>query len=475
MSPGHDATDPLHYLEATQLARLIRERKVSPVEVVQAHLQRIEAVNPKLNAIVTLMADSALAQAHAAERALAEGQELGPLGGVPFTIKDCLDTADTPTQRGSRLFAGRTPRADATGVARLRAAGAIPLAKTNLPEFTLWWETDNALTGRTNNPWDLTRTPGGSSGGESAAISAGLSPLGIGTDVGISVRGPASLTGLVALKPTHGRIPLTGNYPPGPNRLWHVGPMARSVRDVALAYECMKGPDGQDGFAIAAPDAGSGRSWGRGLPVRVGWIADSTTFGPIDPDVVAAVRHAAEWLEGLGCHVRPARLPLLEEVDCTRAAAPFFAETLLFLRPLTAGREGELSSAGQRLLTRAEPSFAAHVEAELLVERLKSAFAAWFQDYDVLLCPVIPFTAPAHGQKRYRVAGQEVETAQMMRATLPFNLTGLPALAVPMAFSLEGLPIGVQLVARWFDEALLLDVGARLEPAHPGRSRRPDL
>jgi Asp-tRNA(Asn)/Glu-tRNA(Gln) amidotransferase A subunit family amidase len=187
------------YSDATRLAELIRTREVSPVEVMQAHLERIKAVNPKVNAIVTVVGN-ALEAAKAAEAAVLAGDDLGPLHGVPISVKDSIDTADVLTQRGSPIFKGRIPEADAVSVARLKRAGAIVLAKTNLPEFSYSTETDNLLTGRSNNPWNVDRTPGGSSGGESAAIAAGMSPLGLGTDLAISVRGPAAQTGIVALK-----------------------------------------------------------------------------------------------------------------------------------------------------------------------------------------------------------------------------------------------------------------------------------
>ena len=233
------------FSDATRLAELVRTREVSPVEIMRAHLDRIAATDPAINAIVTL-APGALDAARAAEAAVLAGEDLGPLHGVPFTVKDSIDTAGVPTQRGSPIFRGRVPDTDATSVARMRKAGAILLAKTNLPEFSYWIESDNLLSGRTSNPWDVTRTPGGSSGGESAAIAAGMSPLGLGTDLAISVRGPAAQTGITSLKPTHGSVPMTGIWPRAPRRFWHVGPMARSVRDVALAFAQLAGPDGQD-------------------------------------------------------------------------------------------------------------------------------------------------------------------------------------------------------------------------------------
>src|SRR6266436_1963982 len=238
------------FSDATKLAELVRTKQVSPVEVVQAHLERIAAVNPKINAIVTL-ADGALKAAKAAEAAVLSGEELGPLHGVPFTVKDSIDAAGVMTQRGSPIFKGRLPDTDATSVARMKKAGGILLAKTNLPEFSYWIESDHLLTGRSNNPWHIERTPGGSSGGESAAIAAGMSPLGLGSDLAISVRGPAAHTGIVGLKATHGRIPMTGIFPRVPRRFWHVGPMARSVRDIALAYSVLAGPDGFDGFSTS--------------------------------------------------------------------------------------------------------------------------------------------------------------------------------------------------------------------------------
>ena len=248
-------TDAIYYKDATELATLIRTKQLSPREVVQAHLDRIEAVNPKVNAIVTLIAEDALKAATAAETAVLNGGDLGIFHGVPFTIKDAIDTAGVRTQRGSKIFSGNIPQKDATVVTRFKAAGAIPLAKTNLPEFSAWQETDNLVTGLSKNPWNLDRTPGGSSGGESAAIAAGLSPIGIGSDVAISVRGPAALTGIVGLKATHGRIPYTGHWPEVLNRYWHIGPLARSVRDIATAFSIMQGPDGIDGLAIHAKTA----------------------------------------------------------------------------------------------------------------------------------------------------------------------------------------------------------------------------
>ncbi len=454
-------TTPVHYQDATTLAALIRTKKVSSREVVQAHLDRVAAVNPQINAVVTLMADDALDAADAADRAVADGAVLGPLHGVPFSIKDALDTAGVLTQRGSKLFAGHIPTADATAVARFKAAGGIPLMKTNLPEFSAWTETDNLLTGRTNNPWNLARTPGGSSGGESAAIAAGLSPIGIGSDVAISVRGPAAFTGIAALKATQGRVPYTGHYPAITRRWWHVGAMARTVGDVALGYSILKGPDGVDGYAVHPRDTDAGASRVPGQPLRIGWVTDAA-FGPVDPEIAAAVASAASRLAELGHTVEQVTLPFLGN-PLAALMTLVFGEIVPSIKALAAGREGDLHAIGAGIVGMADPDFTDFLAAEAQGEELRSAFAGFFETYDVLLTPVNPMTATPHGAQELVVNGVTVPWTHVMSATSPFNLTGLPALSVPYAFSSEQLPIGIQLVGKWLDEAMLLRLGAMLE------------
>jgi aspartyl-tRNA(Asn)/glutamyl-tRNA(Gln) amidotransferase subunit A len=466
-------TDPLYYLDATALAALIRTKQLSSREVVQAHLDRISEVNPKINAVVTLMADAALKSADAADNAVATGTELGPLHGVPFTIKDSLDSAGVLTQRGSRLFAGNIPTKDATAVARFKAAGGIPLAKTNIPEFSAWTETDNLVTGRTNNPWNLERTPGGSSGGESAAIAAGMSPIGIGSDVAISVRGPAAFTGIAALKATHGRIPYTGHYPTVTSHWWHVGPMARTVRDVALGYSLLNGRDGIDGYAIHARDAEVGAGSIAGRPIRVGWVSDAA-FGPVDPEITAAVAAAAKQLADLECEVEQVSLPFIGD-PLAALMTLVYGEIVPYIKALAKGRETDLHAIGRGIVGMSDPSFADFSTAESNVEALRSAFAGYFRKYDVLLCPVNPMTATPHGAQELVVNGVTVPWTHVMRATSPFNLTGLPALSVPYAFSSEKLPIGIQLVSRWLDESTILRLGALLERKGGLGERRPNI
>ena len=468
-------SNELIYSDATRLAELIRTREISPVEVVKAHLDRIEAVNPKVNAIVTI-ADEALKSAAKAEAAVLRGEELGPLHGVPFTAKDSIDTANVPSQRGTPIFRGRTPDTDATSVARLKKAGGILLAKTNLPEFSYWIESDNLLTGRTKNPWNLDLTPGGSSGGESAAIAAGMSPLGLGTDLSISLRGPAAHTGIMSLKATHGRIPMTGIWPREPRRFWHVGPMARSIRDLSLAFSQLAGPDGQDGYSSSAVpfDNRIGNFGNRSL--RVGWLVEPG-LGPVDRETKATVEAAAAALKEFGHPVEPVRIPALER---DFALDIFSRLHVLEMKPgfvkTTAGRsEDEISYMARFMLSLPDTPASDYIDAVQGAERLKDGFAEYFQKYDVLLTPVLPTPSFRHGQTELQISGQIVNVMGIMSATTPLTVTGLPGISMRFGTSHEGMPIGVQIVGTWQAESTILQVASQLEEVSPVRNLHPSL
>jgi aspartyl-tRNA(Asn)/glutamyl-tRNA(Gln) amidotransferase subunit A len=463
------------FSDATGLAELIRTKRLSPVEVVRAHLDRIEAVDPKVNAIVTV-AEDALAAARKAEAAVMAGGELGPLHGVPFTVKDSIDTAGVKTQRGSPIFRGRVPDADATSVARLKKAGGILLAKTNLPEFSYWIESDNLLSGRSNNPWNLDRTPGGSSGGESAAIAAGMSPLGLGTDLAISVRGPAAQTGIVSLKATHGRVPMTGIWPRAPRRFWHVGPMARSIRDLALAFSQLAGPDGLDAFASSTVPFDAGIGVEPGLKLRVGWMV-GPGFGPIDTEVAATVQAAAEALKGEGHHVEHVRIPALERDFALDVFNKLHVmEMKPAFREATAGRpDDEIYKMAKTMLSLPDTSIEDYVAAEQAAERLRDGYAAYFRNYDVLLTPVLPVPAHKHSIQELVVNGETVDLTYLQGTTVPLNVTGLPGLSMRFGTSREGLPINVQLAGSWQAETTILSAASVLESVSPVRGLHPSL
>ncbi|ACU61714.1 amidase [Chitinophaga pinensis] len=467
--------NPIYYQDAGTLAKMIRDRDISPVEVMKAHLDRIEAFNPAINAIVTI-ADNAMEVAKKAENAVLRGNELGPLHGVPFTVKDSIDTANILTQRGSPIFKGRIPDSDATSVARMKQAGGILLAKTNIPEFSYWIESDNLLSGRSNNPWDLSRTPGGSSGGESAAIAAGMSPIGLGTDLAISVRGPAAQTGIVSLKATHGRVPMTGIWPRVPRRFWHVGPMARSIRDLQIAFGVLSGPDGLDGFSSSNYLLNGGVGSIPDRKLRIGWMV-GPGFGPVDSEVIKTVEAAADALKSLGLLVEPVGIPALERDFALDVFNRLHVmEMKKAFREATAGRsQEELYKMSKTMLSLPDTSMEDFIDAEQAAERLKDGFAGYFSKYDALLTHVLPVPAHKHGVESFIINGQKVDPTYLQGATVPLNITGLPGIAMRFGTSKEGLPIAVQIVGSWLNESTILHIASLLESVSPVRGLHPGI
>jgi Asp-tRNA(Asn)/Glu-tRNA(Gln) amidotransferase A subunit family amidase len=455
----------LTFLSAVEMARLIREKKISPVELIEAHLGKIAELNPRLNAFVHIDAVSARQQAREAEKLVTTGKPVGALHGVPISIKSSVEVAGLRCESGSRLRAGIVAKQDAPLVRRLRGAGAIVLGVTNTPELLMAWETDNLLYGRTNNPWDLTRTAGGSSGGEAAAIAAGMSAGGVGSDGGGSIRVPAHFCGICGLKPTPGRIPATGHYPSsaGPFALIGVvGPMARTVADVRALFEAMQGPDVGD--ACAAPVPLRSPEVRAIKALTIGYFEDDG-HTPVTPGTRAAVRGAAEALRADGFHVEPFQAPELDEArDLWRKF--FVVAGGMLLRPMFREREGDLSPILKQFLelSSAESLLTGEslLDAWMRRDTLRAQFLTQMRRYPILLCPAAAIPAFCHGERCWTIDGKSVQYLDAWSYTEFFNLLGNPAAVVPVSQSPEGLPIGVQIVGCPWEEEKVLAVAAIL-------------
>ena len=461
----------LTFLPATTMAAQIREKKISPAELADAHLAKIDRLNPLLNAFVHVDPDRVRREARAAEAAVTEtsGQALGPLHGVPISIKSSLEVAGLRCESGTRLRAGFVPTHDAPLVTCLRNAGAIILGVTNTPELLMAWETDNLLYGRTNSPWNLERTPGGSSGGEAAAIAAGMSAGGVGSDGGGSIRVPAHFSGICGLKPTPGRIPSTGHFPAsgGPFALIGVvGPMARTVADLKTLFEVMQGPD--DGDTCAAPVPVRWPTEDEARKLRIGFFEDDGRT-PVTSETRAAVRTAAEALQRAGFQVEPFRPEGLEEAR--QLWRKFFVVAgAMLIRPMFHGekpREHDLSPTLKQFLemSAAEPALTADSLLDAWIRRdvARADFLAQMRRYPILLCPAAAIPAFRHGERSWQIDGKTVNYLDAWSYTEWFNLLGNPAAVVPVSNSREGLPIGVQIVGRPWEEEQVLAVAASLE------------
>jgi amidase len=425
----------LTYLPARALAQAIRARDVSALEVVEAHLNRIAAVNPSLNAVVQLTDERARQQARAADAALVRGEAVGPLHGVPFTVKDVIETAGVVCAAGLPERATFVPQRDATVVARLRAAGAILLGKTNVPPGGGGIECDNLVYGRTNNPYDLDRTPGGSSGGEAAIIAAGGSPLGLGSDSGGSIRLPAHNCGVAGIKPTINRVPATGagHSADLSDARTVVGLLARSVDDLALALPLIAGEDGQDAgivpVPLLAPEAVDPRA------LRVAFYTHDGVSEPT-AETAKAVQAAAQALAGAGATVEEARPDGLERAwDLTQSVWRSYL--------------GEMTARDYHQFT-------------ARWTRFRSRTLAFMQSWDVIVCPTCACPAVPHG------TSTDFQQATMISYTVAYSLTGWPCVTVRAGTSPEGLPIGVQVIARPWREDVALAAALLIEQACGG-------
>ena len=463
-------SDDLAFTPATELIAAYRAKTLSPVEATQAALARIDAHNERLNAFCLVDHEGALAAARESEARWAKDAPLGLVDGVPASVKDLVLTRGWPTLRGSKTVAADQPwDEDAPAVARLREHGAVLLGKTTTCEYGWKGVTDNPLTGITRNPWNVERTPGGSSGGAAAAVAAGMGPLAIGTDGGGSIRIPCGFTGLVGIKATYGRVPV---YPASTfGTLSHLGPMTRTVADAALMLSVMAGADARDWLALPAP-AGD---WLGGLEdgvegLRVAFSAD-LGYVHVDPEIAALAAAAAETFDALGATVEAVDPGFANPQECFRVL--WYAGAANLLRTFGADEReridpGLVAIAGEGARLSALDLLAAENARAALGIRM----SAFLGDYDVLLTPTLPLAAFAAGEEVPPGSGLE-RWFEWTPFSYPFNLTGQPAATVPCGFTSDGLPAGLHIVGPRHGEARVLRAAQAFQVARPTADRRP--
>jgi Asp-tRNA(Asn)/Glu-tRNA(Gln) amidotransferase A subunit family amidase len=456
---------PVTQQSACELLKLLRTKKISSLELADEYIRQIERLNPLINALVDFDPERVREQARAIDHT---SGTLGPLAGLPVTVKSSISSAGYRCEIGSVVNKGSIPAKDATVVTRLRQAGAVILGTTNCPEYLMAYVTDNLLHGRTNNPWSLDYTPGGSSGGESAAIAAGMSAGGLGSDSGGSVRVPAHFTGICSLKPTPGRIPGDGHLPPciGPfSFLGAIGPMARTIDDVTLLFNSLSGQDPVD--PVSPPVALHTPSLDEVRRRPIGYFEDDD-ITPVTPETRQAIQDAAAALRNAGFDVRPFRPKALEQAR--KLWELFFMRCgAMFEEALVRGHEDKLSPVFRDFLARA------HFAGPLTADELLTAWAeadiirhhllVQMQEYPLLLCPVAAVPAFRHEERSWTIEGQQVEYLDAMRYSQWFNLLAAPAAVVPVGRSPERLPIGVQIVGRPFEDEVVLQVASAIDRA----------
>lgn len=468
--------ETLCFRTALELRSLLDRREVSAQEITQAHLDQIERVNPRVNAVVTLVAERALAGAEGVDRALAAGERLGPLRGLPVAHKDLHDTAGIRTTYGSPLWADHVPERDDLVVERIRAAGAITLGKTNTPEFGAGSHTFNPVFGATRNPYALDRSAGGSSGGAGAGLACGMFPIADGSDTGGSLRNPASFDNVVGFRPSPGRVP---NWPSrlGWSTLSVKGPMARTVADAALLLSVLAGPDPRAPLSLGTPGAAFGVPLERDLHgLRVTWSPDLGGRVPVEPEVAAVVRRAADTFAGLGCVVDEA-CPDLEGADEVFLTLRAWAFEVSY-GPLIDAHPDQVKETIRWNVEQGRGLSGADLgRAEVLHTALHERVVEFFGGHDILLLPVSqlpPF--PVELEYPTEVAGVPMKTyLDWMRSCTLVSATGCPALSVPAGFTAGGLPVGVQLVGAPRADLLVLQTGHAFEQATRHGDRRPAI
>ena len=469
------------WLPLTELAPMIRRRELSPVEIAEAMLGRIDALNGRLNAICTIHPERVRAAARAAEDALVRGDEVGALHGIPIAVKDLIFTNDHVTTGGSTYYRDFVPEEDDVTVERLRAAGAIILGKTNVPEFGYGISSQNPVFGATRNPWNMERTPGGSSGGSAAAVASGMCPGALGSDGGGSIRVPASFCGLYGLKASFGRIPLypgcrDTRYPgfSGWESLEHIGPLTRTVQDAALMLDVLAGPDSRDRFSLpreARPFADLDEPDVRGL--RIAWTTDFGGYARCDEDVRLAVEAAARTFERLGAQVENAT-PFAENPVEAFMAIVALDFDVVAMRQFAAEHPGAVNDRIAELIAR-EWSFEDAARANARRRDLYNELWRFFERYDLLLTPATPVAAHDISLPGPASIGGVPGSGSAFSFTHAFNMTGNPAASIPCGWTDDGLPIGLQIVGNHLDDRTVLRASRAFELAAPWADRRPPV
>ncbi len=464
----------LAFEPAWKLRDLIEAKEVSPVELTELFLRRIDELNPRLNAYLTLVHEQAIEEAKSAEQAVVRGEELGPLHGVPISIKDLEATKGIRTTLGSLAFKDTLPDRDTIVVERVGKSGAIILGKTNTPEFGLSGTTENRLGDACRNPWDTTRTAGGSSGGSGAALAAGLCPLATGSDGGGSIRIPASFCGVYGIKPSQGRVPRYGGLGRTAfSQFAQPGPMARSVRDVVMLFQVLAGPDPRDpSCQQESPPNFLTALDGNVKGLRIGWSSD-LGYAAVDPEVLEITSRSARVFEDLGCSV--------EEVDI-KFEDPFTHFFNVFSSDVFAAYEHLLEEHPDKLSDITLRSFdharnvkgADYSRALFAIQNLRKQMTELMERYDLLLTPTMAVTAFPVGERPRSIAGKKVNPFWgFLPFTFPINMTGQPAASIPCGISKDGLPVGLHIIGRFKDEVTVIKASTAFEEARPWAQKRP--
>jgi len=459
-------------MPAVDLVREFRARRLAPVEVLDAVLAQFERVNPRINAIITPTVDAARQQARAVEQAVMRGEETGPLAGVPLTIKDLHQLAGVRTTFGSKLFENFVSSEDSILVTRLKRAGCVILGKTNTSEFGLVPLAINSIFGDSNNPWLAERNTGGSSGGSAAAVACGIGPIATGSDGGGSIRIPASFCGVFGVKPHLGRVPHVP-FPRGWESLAHHGPLSRTVRDAARMLDVMRGPHEADRWSLPATSESYEKACDEPVKgLRVAWSADLGGL-PIEPEVADICQRAALRFEEHGVHIEPVELPT---IDLTRAQQVIvLCEAATGLESRRSEWEQVIHPSMRRMFANAdELTYQDLVRANWAREECWTQLHELFETYDALLTPTAPIHATLNGTLGPKeIAGQRVRSLSWLSHCVPFNMTWQPAASLPVGFDTQGVPVGLQIVSRRFDEPTLFRLAAAYEAAWPWTVQRP--